>query len=391
MKTLEKSLGSIVAEQAIFTSVRSPTGEGYRIIAASAGLRGDERADITRRCPSHGSLYQEETSVVALLAFPLTSGRFCVAMSYNGGEEHTSRGGCRVYTHAAVMDLATYQQFGCNPVRLHAALRQSVGDTPELNPPSKLPQLCWAIVPSRLDLLGFVPHPPVSILGESRSILEPVSPVDGALHISVSLLRGERLFITGIRDEYELLEKAVITLPMKLRRTLAVSVGLRHSPMRQLQVCFAAEGAQDAQRGLRGQRMRWFDAVHPLPAPPPGYEAWVGLLRRWLSAGRENEVERLTASLTNDVSPAALARIATLANDVDDLDEGGSSKLKQIVTKYERFTPTTELEAELLGRLIARSDSGATPVAPRPMPPVTQRRAAAVVPPEQAYLRRPRR
>jgi len=361
MNQLSPCAGSIVAEQAIFTSVRSPTGQGYRIIAASPGLRGDEKAEITRRAPSHASLCREGPGAFALMAFPLASGRYCVGLSYDGGPEPTSRGGCRVYTNVAVVDQQTYLRFDCNPVRLHAALRQAVGDSPQLSPETRLPQLTWAIVPTRLDLLYFVPRPQTNILGETVGEAASISPIEAALHISLAMLRNERLLVRDVGDEYELLDKTVITLPMKLRRSLAVSIGLQHSPMRQLQLCFLSGASGDAQRGIRTGSVRWFRGTQITPEPPTGYAAWISLLRRWLQAGRETEVERLTAAITNDASPAALARLAALAADLDELDDAGPSRLIELSSKYERYAPLSEAESGLLSRLRTTAEQRRAP------------------------------
>ena len=46
----------LTCDQAIFTSIRTPMGEGYRVIAASRGVRPNEKQSITRNSPSHDSL-----------------------------------------------------------------------------------------------------------------------------------------------------------------------------------------------------------------------------------------------------------------------------------------------------------------------------------------------
>ncbi|MCZ6816838.1 MAG: hypothetical protein O7F76_09135, partial [Planctomycetota bacterium] len=118
---------AVRAEQAVFTSIRSPMGEGYRIIAASPGIRPDEKAEIIRRAPSHDSLCESGRAAVGLLAFPFESGRYCLGFSCHAGREHTARGGNRVYSHFAVVEPGDWQSFGFNAVRLHTALRHAIG------------------------------------------------------------------------------------------------------------------------------------------------------------------------------------------------------------------------------------------------------------------------
>ncbi|MBU0718028.1 MAG: hypothetical protein KJ749_07255, partial [Planctomycetes bacterium] len=105
------SYASIKCDCAIFTSVRTSMGEGYRIIAASRGLRPDEKQVITRNSPSHNgtcappsSADAETPTVVGAAFYPLPPGRLCVALSTHAGAEHTGRGGPRVYTYNVVFD-----------------------------------------------------------------------------------------------------------------------------------------------------------------------------------------------------------------------------------------------------------------------------------------------
>ena len=95
---------TVHADQVIFTSIRSPTGEGYRIGAASPGVRSDEKRMIMQRSPSHASLCDESPTAVACSFYRLSTGRHCVASSRYAGVEHTGRGGQRVYTHLVLLD-----------------------------------------------------------------------------------------------------------------------------------------------------------------------------------------------------------------------------------------------------------------------------------------------
>ena len=100
---------TLTCDQAIFTSVRTPMGEGYHIIGASRQLRADEKQAITRNSPSHEGLCPvvdaagaDTPEVVGASFYSLPSGRLCVALSCLAGAEHTGRGGQRVYTHSVV-------------------------------------------------------------------------------------------------------------------------------------------------------------------------------------------------------------------------------------------------------------------------------------------------
>ena len=109
---------TLTCDHAIFTSIRTPMGEGYRIVSASRGLRGDEKQAITRFSPSHEGLCiaEKPTTDVAgaegVAFYPLPSGRLCVAASCRAGAEHTGRGGQRVYTYNVVFDTEDFSRCG---------------------------------------------------------------------------------------------------------------------------------------------------------------------------------------------------------------------------------------------------------------------------------------
>ncbi len=378
-------------EQAIFTSVRSPMGEGYRIIAAGPGIRSDEKAEMTRRMPSHASLCGTDQDASALLAFPLRGGRHCVAISRYAGMEHTGRGGQRVHSHIVVLDQQDYHQFAFNPVRVHAALAQAVGDVPIIETSAMLEPLSLSMLPADgicgtgISLVE-QGSTGVSPVGQGSTGVSPVRSqagrlchdgvawvsgaalsggaypccstraphglIDQALHVSEAMLQGERLLVIGSHGELDLLDRVMISLPCSVRRTLAVSTGLKHSAARRLHLCLEDRELGESQRAIRGQRIRCFDVNEP---PAPGatpYEAWTRLLRQWFKAGREAEAEQLTASITEDASPQALARIASICADIDTVKKADQPIPAELAAKYARFPAIGELEQRLLQRLM---------------------------------------
>lgn len=142
-------------DQAIFTSVRTPMGEGYRIIAASRGLRPGERQTITRYSPSHdalcGSTVGNDASVAGIRGFafyPLPGGRLCVAFSSYAGAEHTGRGGKRIYTHNLIFEKQDFPRCAYNPFTVLRAMIEAQGTSPQLKPPTTLPELELVITES---------------------------------------------------------------------------------------------------------------------------------------------------------------------------------------------------------------------------------------------------
>ena len=110
------------ADHTIFTSVRTPMGCGYRLIAASPGVTAEERTKITRWSPSHGNLCSDNPAAEGLASYLLSTGRRCVAWSRHAGPEPTGRGGLRIHTHAVLLTAEAYRQFACMPAAVLQAI-----------------------------------------------------------------------------------------------------------------------------------------------------------------------------------------------------------------------------------------------------------------------------
>jgi len=154
----------ITCEQAIFTSIRTAMGEGYRIIASSKGLRPDEKQTITRNSPSHDALCSDTP---AFAFYSLPSGRLCAACSCFAGAEHTGRGGQRVYTHSAVFSAKSFEEFGYNPFHVLRAMQRDRVTEPKLNPQPILEELPLIVRTDEAGLRGRVGF--VSVGGDLRA------------------------------------------------------------------------------------------------------------------------------------------------------------------------------------------------------------------------------
>ncbi|MFN2375777.1 MAG: hypothetical protein ABR538_04520, partial [Candidatus Binatia bacterium] len=114
---------ALPCDRAIFTSLPSPTGEGYRLVAWSGGVRPEERVELTRRAPSHGSLCSETAGSRALMQLRLQStGRVAWGLVRVSGAEHTRRGGGRVWTDFFLCAPAQAERAGLHPHHLRTAL-----------------------------------------------------------------------------------------------------------------------------------------------------------------------------------------------------------------------------------------------------------------------------
>jgi hypothetical protein len=116
------------------------------------------------------------------------------------------------------------------------------------------------------------------------------------------VLRGEELIVMGSHDRFDLLERLVITLPLAVRRSLAVSVGLKYSPSRRLQLSLVASDRGETERIIRGRQVRVLDVQVPGSWELPPCEGWLNLADRWLEAGRERELQQLIEEISEGVS-----------------------------------------------------------------------------------------
>ncbi|MFQ5501044.1 MAG: hypothetical protein ACE5EQ_01960 [Phycisphaerae bacterium] len=335
-RTHKNEVAPVLADQAIFTSVRSPTGEGYRIVSASAGVKSEEKAEIIRRSPSHNSLCETEPDTVALMAFPLASGRYCVGRSCYAGREHTARGGQRVYTHLTLLDAEAYERFGCNPMNVGAAIDRVYKDEPDLDPPSRIDPLALTISNE------FHTAESATTSKERRTRAELVLP------ISLAMLRGEDILVVGAGNRFDLLDATVISTPLAVRRIASLSCGLKFAPSRAVQLCFTARDKGESQRAIRGRCVFWYDIDAASCGPLSPYEQWMGLVKRRLEAGRESILEKLADSITEDASPDALNRIASICSDTDLVSMAAPSGLAELMAKYTEYIPTTAVETRLL-------------------------------------------
>jgi len=342
----QPSTGCVLAEQAIFTSLPSVMGEGYRIVAVSAGLRPNEKTEITRRCPSHEGLCDPGPDAVGLLTFALAGGRYCVGHARKAGLEHTGRGGERILTHSVVLDREAFRQFDCDPLRVHAVLAQV-----------RLPMLSGEAAQA-LPQLALPLHPAVG--GRSRSWtgagLTLVGEQDRAgLAIFVSeLLRPDAVpwIVVGVQSPLAWLEFVLAALPLALRERLSVSVGIRYALARQVQIALIPPDDGQTQRVIRGHSVRWFD--WPVPPADAGMPctAWINLVQRWLREGRRDELMRLTEVIPAGVGPVGLERLADIAEDYDQLETvrrmPNPGVRERILQKYVGYSPANAAEALLV-------------------------------------------
>ena len=331
---------TVHVDQVVFTSVRSNTGEGYRIIAASSGVRTDEKSDITRRAPSHGSLCASNDEPVGFMCFQTASGRYCVGYSCHAGKEHTARGGHRVYSHFVLLSDSEYAVFDWHPVRLMESLRNAIGDEPVLKQQTSFPKLTLTTSDHNFD-------PRAS---------ESVAPntVARTLNVAGRALAGQAFLALTQEDGLVALKTMLTVIPASSRRKLAASAGLKFSPTRQLQICFVAPDSGETARSMRGFDLRKvdYDEETGTPTEASSFKTWLDFAGRRLSAGRCGEIASLTAAMNGDAPADRLARVAMLCVDLDLVETLDMAAIGRITDRWlVNHRTTIEPESTLLRQL----------------------------------------
>lgn len=339
---------TVAAEQAIFTSVRGPTGEGYRIIAAG-GLSPEEKQEITRRSPSHAALIDPDPAALGLLSYALKSGRRCVGVVRHAGEEHTARGGQRVHTHLAILEAEAFRAFDCDPVEAAAALLEVIGDTPRITPAARLELLELALDTKESSRLsggsgGGDPLWPSEaaggIWGDRRMIA----------HIVSKLLGGGKLVLHGPPARPDAIQAMLLPLPRAAREEIAVSCGVKFAPAREIDLALIHGDALTVQRLLRGRDIEFVNCAQGAPLEPSGLESWIGLMQRCREQSRRAEFRRLLAVLPAACGAECFDRIVSLYRVLDSVPSVDRA-LDQLLESLATFECDSDAERDLRDRV----------------------------------------
>src|SRR5687768_13035354 len=82
----------VVLEQALFTSLRSASNEGYQIAAHSEGVDEAARGELVAWGPSHDSLQPGIGCEGSCNGHSLADGRWCLSLTRSASDEYSGRG-----------------------------------------------------------------------------------------------------------------------------------------------------------------------------------------------------------------------------------------------------------------------------------------------------------
>ncbi len=309
-------VASVAAEQAIFTSIRSPLGSGYRLVAASPGLSGEDRQAIVRVAPSHGNLARETADATGFATLPLPSGRRAVLLACHAGPEHTNRGGFRVHTQAVAIDP---DDFAC-------AFR---GDALRLADAARV-----LLTPETLR------SPPISL---GRTVLLPHDEPGGGLAappeaeqerlavVLAAALVARPLLVLGHPQPEQALRWILAALPLGGRVRFSTTFGLKLASSRSFDVTWAEAASAELERWLSDRPCAVLDWASGLFAPAGAETAvvggpkfgpsdaaalagdcqgWIAFTRRCWAEGDSGTLHAVADGLREPLTPARLALAA---------------------------------------------------------------------------------
>ena len=266
-------------DRAIFTSLPSRTGEGYRLVAWSSGLRAEERQELTRRTPSHGSLVGDGDSARGSILFRLQStGRAGFGFARVAGAEHTRRGGGRVWTDLLIADSLQAASACLHPQELMAAIAAEPAPKQPLGS-SSLP--CVGVAHSGSGPLSARAARASTAVAAAASLLAAATPCVIAAGASAA----------------EMFDDALRMLPRALRGGIEACGGLRFSPSRGVRATVTDRIDQDTIRHTRGQGVQLVDLESKPPAVAGALAPWFALMARWWSEERGAEAVQLADRL----------------------------------------------------------------------------------------------
>jgi len=256
----------MLIQQAIFTSLKTRTQEGYQLAATSDGVTRELAETLAAWGPAHDSLLDRRLGASSINFHPLADDLFCISRTVAEGNEYSGRSGPRVYTQMLVVPDSALARFANNPFAIVEAL--SVGGQ----------MIVHDKPPAQLE--------PIRLLGRA-SLINPLRleelAVDAGADALANLIelatRSPRLAIRSQIPLERLLACLLMLLPPSQRLAMSFSTGLRWSPRRPFRL-IALPSKFDEQRDLeRSAEATLLDLTKPGATAPEPVDGWPIIVR----------------------------------------------------------------------------------------------------------------
>jgi hypothetical protein len=246
--------------------------------------------------------------------YPLPSGRLCAAFSCNAGDEHTGRGGKRIYTHNLVFETPDLARCAYNPFAVLRAMVEANDESPQLKPPPILPEVELSVTESALAV--------------SRTMLDPILNAASRGHILHALLGEQSLIVEVAADWFETAEALLMGIPGPMREGISFGVGLKFSIARSHRLSLIHDDNGVTKNRIAGQQVEFIDptdANGPSGCPDDGNEGveagstWASFVERHWREGDTAGLAERTSRAFPDVSEAGRERIGAMYNNIDEI------------------------------------------------------------------------
>lgn len=335
--TASRPTSGAVLDRAIYTSVRSPMGSGYKIVGATPGISADERREIVQRAPSHGNLCDASAQARALASFALSSGRWCLFLSRHDGAEPSGRGGLKIRTDALVMCADTFAAYRCDPVQLQSAAREPLdacGDDTANPEPIHVPHHA-----ASHDVAG----PPAERDDEAGN--------ESVLQALGALLDGRQVMLLGAPHPERTLHALLAATPIGRRAQLTCAYGLRYSTQRSFDLLLLDADARELAAVTGDERVVVIPWGKNADLPPARCDRWLGFVRKAWRSGRTEQLTQRTDALIDETSPEALNTIAFLQAQFPMLTLLNASAVESLSRIVAAIDPTGPVQRTLIDEL----------------------------------------
>ena len=239
-------------EQAIFTSARSTTVQGYHLVGRSPGIDSPLAQTLTRWGPSHGSLAGPAPDADSFNFHPAGDGWVALSRTVYGAPEYSARGGLQLVTSFLVLRHEQLAGYDYNPVLL-ARVALALGHL-RLRP----------VNPVRLPAVE-LPDRPICGPTISSDRAGWAGSMERLWHLSKSC---ERVAVGGASDPLGLAADLISRVPGHQRVELSFTTGLKPTLSRPFRLHFVCSADAALRRLLTTQGIAFFSAsdaasIHP--------------------------------------------------------------------------------------------------------------------------------
>lgn len=271
--------GTVSVEQAIFTSARTSSKDGYQLVAWSPGISSDDARQLAVWGPAHDSMIVEDPMDVSLNFHPLGDHKFCVSRTVLGAPEYSGRGGRQVYTHCFVLEADSFKRFHNDPFRVLSAALSIHDLRPGATLPTDLPSL-------KMQSSG----PPVDA-GLIRFFDSPLQQQSLVAWTHHAMTSKKLMFTGGYNDRF--LSVFFNLLPVSVRPYFSFSTRLRYSTRRNFRLIGLGRDIDEQKKAARQEGCSVFQFDAPARSPEASRHPWATWVQVALCQREPDEAARL--------------------------------------------------------------------------------------------------